>query len=159
MSNLRNIQMIQWRSWMILDRQRNLSSFIYFSVWISMNVISSQTESNKDTLTTALLQRMFFWLYVLNLCFGNRAKMILIFFYCYGITFWLTVQCQIIAVFTACGPERAGANSQGYAIISTKGWDPWWTDTHSECFRKSVFPFLFPFFLKCLCFVLPNTNW
>lgn len=30
-----------------------------------------------------------------------------------------------MAVFTACGPERAAANSQSYAIISAKGWDPW----------------------------------
>lgn len=144
MINLRNTQVIR------ADTEQTEKSVIFH---LFLKPMSEKTEVPKlNQIRTCWTQhgcRGCLSVVCFEFRFGNTAKNdpnFFFYYYCCGISFWSAVRCQIIAVFTACRPERAGANSQSYAIISGKGWDPRGTDTHSECF-----PCLAPsiaFFLK-----------
>lgn len=119
MINLRNTQVIR------ADTEQTEKSVIFH---LFLKPMSEKTEVPKlNQIRTCWTQhgcRGCLSVVCFEFRFGNTAKNdpnFFFYYYCCGISFWSAVRCQIIAVFTACRPERAGANSQSYAIISGKG--------------------------------------
>lgn len=87
-------------------------------------------------------RQCFFWSYVFFVCWRliNQNH-----FIAKGLhPGWLS-SAQIIAVFTVCGPESGEANSQDYAIISTKGLRPlkWTFSPRNIIFFPSLVSFSF----------------
>lgn len=138
--------------WIIFNEVQQIETF--WQVLLFSFLFFSQSENFNEWVgeRQPCYRQCFFWLYVFFVCWRliNQNHFIE-----KGLHPGRLSSAQIIAVFTVCGPERGGANSQDYAIISTKGLRPLkWTFSPRNIIHFPLFPPLchFPFKMS-VCFI------